>query len=141
MISKSSLRFYEVETVLIEVERTLNSRALTYLSEENFADSITPFHLLHGRDINRRNNNVKDFKDISKEEKVRKDYKNLRQILLHINDRFYPEYILALCGRHQNVANDTKTYKNSTDEPAKHYSKRNRRVAALNADIIRRLNK
>ena len=50
----SYLRQYEVEYVLGEIEQTLNSRPLAYMSEENYAESITPHHLLYGCDINRK---------------------------------------------------------------------------------------
>ena len=58
VILKSCLRCYELETVLVEIEHTLNSRPLTYMSEENYAESITPHHLLYGRDINRKNGDI-----------------------------------------------------------------------------------
>ena len=33
----------------------MNTRPLTYLSEENCDNNITPSHLMYGRNINRRN--------------------------------------------------------------------------------------
>ena len=53
-IWKSCLRHYEVQTVLFEIEHKLNSRPLTYMLEKNYAESITPHHLLYGRNINRK---------------------------------------------------------------------------------------
>ena len=38
VIWKSYLRYYEVETFLVEIEHALNSRPLTYMSEENYAE-------------------------------------------------------------------------------------------------------
>ena len=41
-----------MNTVLIDVEQTLNSRPLTYLEEDNTEEALTPFHLLYGRNVN-----------------------------------------------------------------------------------------
>ena len=41
----------ELITVLIETEAMINSWPLTYLSEEDNTEAITPFHLVHGRNI------------------------------------------------------------------------------------------
>ena len=101
VIWKSCLRYYELETVLVEIEHTLNSRPLTYMSEENYAESITPHHLLYGRDINRKNSDINYFVELSGASDARKQLSNLQQIVSHINKRFYNEYILALRERHQ----------------------------------------
>ena len=42
------LTYDELSTVLTGVEKTLNSRPLTYLYDE-FGEALTPSHLLHGR--------------------------------------------------------------------------------------------
>ena len=93
---KSCLRHYEVEII----EHTLNSRPLTYIPEESYAESITPHHLLYGRDINRKNSNINYFIELSEASDARKQLSNLQQIS-HINKRFYNEYILALRERRQ----------------------------------------
>ena len=67
------------------------------MSEENYAESITPHHLLYGRDVNRKNSYINYF--IASD--ARKQLSNLQQIVSHINKRFYNEYILALRERHQ----------------------------------------
>ena len=88
VIWKSCLRYYEVETVLVEIEHTLNSRPLTYMSEENYAESITPHYLLYGRDINRKNSDMNYFIELSEASDARKQLSNLQQIVSHINKRF-----------------------------------------------------
>ena len=100
VIWKSCLRYYEVETVLVEIEHTLNSRPLTYMSEENYAESITPHYLLYGRDINRKNSDMNYFIELSEASDARKQLSNLQQIVSHINKKFYNEYIFALRERH-----------------------------------------
>ena len=71
------------------------------MSEENYAESITPHHLLYGRDINRKNSDINYFVELSEASDARKQLSNLQQIVSHINKRFYNEYILALRERHQ----------------------------------------
>ena len=71
------------------------------MSEENYAESITPHHLLYGRDINRKNSVINYFIELSDASDARKQLLNLQQIISHINKRFYYEYILTLRERHQ----------------------------------------
>ena len=71
------------------------------MSEENYAESITPHHLLYGRDINRKNSDINYFIELLETSDARKQLSNLQQIVSHINKRFYNEYILALRERHQ----------------------------------------
>ena len=79
----------------------MNSRCLAYTSEENYAESITPIHLLDGRDINRKNSDVNHFIELSEANDARKQLSNLQQITSHSNKRLYNEYILALREGHQ----------------------------------------
>ena len=72
------------------------------MSEENYAESITPHHLLYGRDINRKNSDINYFVELSGASDARKHLSNLQQIVSHINKRFYNEYVLALRERHHN---------------------------------------
>ena len=71
------------------------------MSEENYAESIIPHHLLYGRDVNRTNSDINYFIELSEASDARKQLSNLQQIVSHINKRFYNEFILALRGRHQ----------------------------------------
>ena len=70
------------------------------MSEENYAESTTPHHLLYGRDINRKNGDINYFIKLSEVSDARKQLSNLQQIISHINKRFYNEYILALRESH-----------------------------------------
>ena len=56
----------EIETVLVEIRHTLNSRLLTYMSDENFVKSITTYYLLYGHDVNRKNSDINHFTKLSK---------------------------------------------------------------------------
>ena len=84
VIWKAYLRYYEIETVLVKLEHMLKSRPLTYLSEENYAESITPLHLFYGRNINRKNSDIDRFIELLEVSDARKQLSNLQQIISHI---------------------------------------------------------
>ena len=71
------------------------------MSEENYAEEITPHQLLYGRGINRKKRDINCFIELSETSDAPKKLSNLQQIVSHINKRFYNEYILALRERHQ----------------------------------------
>ena len=71
------------------------------MSEENYAESINPHHLLYGRDVNRKNSDINYFIELSEASDARKQLSDLQQIVSHSNKRFYNEFILALRERHQ----------------------------------------
>eukprot|EP00731_Ephydatia_muelleri_P007453 Em0003g1701a len=48
-IGKARMDFDELVTVLVEVEATLNSRPILYVSSEDMEEPLTPSHLLMGR--------------------------------------------------------------------------------------------
>ena len=51
MLGNARLTFYELFTVLVEVEGTLNSRAITYEYDETSKEVLTPCHLVFGRRV------------------------------------------------------------------------------------------
>lgn len=51
MLGNAKLSFVEMETILIELEGTLNSRPLTYEYDEEGAEMLTPSHLVLGRQL------------------------------------------------------------------------------------------
>ena len=55
VVGKTKLSYDELVTVICEMENSINSRALTYLPEENYQALLSPYHLLYGRNINDRN--------------------------------------------------------------------------------------
>ena len=51
-VSEKAFSSYDESiTLLIEIEQTLNTRTLTYLSDNNEDEAITMSHLLYGRNI------------------------------------------------------------------------------------------
>ena len=55
VVEKARLSYDELVTVICEIENSINSHPLTYLTEENYQTPLSPYHLLYGRNINDRN--------------------------------------------------------------------------------------
>ena len=53
VVGKALLNYDELTTLLAEIEQTLNSRPMTYLSDEHNDESITSSHLLYGWNISK----------------------------------------------------------------------------------------
>ena len=49
VIEKARLDYSELQTILIEVESTVDSRPLIYVYDELESELLTPSHLLYGR--------------------------------------------------------------------------------------------
>ena len=94
-LKHARLTFEELSTALVEIENIMNSRPLTYMSDDAI-EAITPFHLLHGRNISVRGGSVimrERFKD-SNNMYIR--VKHIQYLINQYWRRFYNEYILAL---------------------------------------------
>ena len=50
-LRNAKLDYDELHTLLVEVEGTLHSRPLTYVSSDDVEGPLTPFHLIYGRGI------------------------------------------------------------------------------------------
>ena len=55
VVGKARLSYDELVTVICEIKNLINSRPLTYLTEENYQTPLSPYHLLYGWNINDRN--------------------------------------------------------------------------------------
>ena len=51
ILGRGRLTYDEIHTFISETENIVNTRALTYLSEENFDEPLSPYHLIHGRNL------------------------------------------------------------------------------------------
>ena len=91
------------------IENILNSRPLTYLSDETFCESLTPFYMIYGKSINGRWQT--DVNDKVKGGDLNVQAKHKEMVLLHFYNRFYKEYMLALLERHS-----LQTRKNSNNQ-------------------------
>ena len=95
VVGKAKLNFEEVNTVIIKIEKCVNSRPLTYLSEKHEDTVITPNHLIYGRDIDRNESVQHEFNELSGDD-MRKQQIYCQIISKHFTKRFVKEYLLAL---------------------------------------------
>ena len=91
MIGNAHLNFEEVNTIITEVENVINSRPLTYLSDENHEEALAPFHLIFGRNINSTYVVTCDVED-----KMITSSRRMGIVLAQFMSRFYKGYITAL---------------------------------------------
>ena len=89
MIGNALLNFEEVNTIITEVENAINSRPLTYLSDENHEEALTPFHLIFGRNINSKYVVTCDVESMSADKMITSS-RRMGVVLAHM------EYITAL---------------------------------------------
>ena len=89
------MNFEELNTVIVEIEKCVNSRPLTYLSEEHEDTAITPNHLIYGRDIDRNESVHHEFNEVSGDN-MRKRQAYCQVIFKHFTKWFVKEYLLAL---------------------------------------------
>ena len=88
----------------------MNTRPLTYLSNENCDEYITPFHLMYVRNINRKN--IVDYNDdiinvTLDKTLIKTRIKHVTAVTNHFWNRFYKEYLLSLRKKHCYHKNNT----------------------------------
>jgi transposase InsO family protein len=49
VLKKNSLTYEEMQTLLMEVENTINNRPLTYIENDFTIEPLSPNHLIYGR--------------------------------------------------------------------------------------------
>ncbi|XP_066916217.1 uncharacterized protein [Clytia hemisphaerica] len=95
ILGLSFLTYEELETVLIEIESSINTRPLTYVNEDDTETIITPNHLIFGTDIH------DNFSFVSANTFVPvKRLRHLHKILEHFRNRFSSIYINELRQSH-----------------------------------------
>ena len=100
VVDKAKMDFEELNTVILEIEKCVNSRPLMYLSEEHEDSSIiTPDHLIYERDIGGNESVQHDFSELSGYD-MRKRQAYCQVLFKHLTKRFVKEYLLALQETH-----------------------------------------
>ena len=87
-IGKSMLSYEELETVLCEIESVINSRPLVYVSEDDLNESLTPHHLMYGRDITKPNKLLSLYHRIYHMKIVRNEFNMYANYLLNFGKGF-----------------------------------------------------
>ena len=92
------MNFDELLTVSHEIESVLNNRPLTYLSEENEFESLTPNHLIYGRKLNMKpiRINKSSIDEGSNNQKLRNSINNTKLSIEYFMKRFQEEYLATL---------------------------------------------
>ena len=97
-LRNAKLDYDELHTVLVEIESTLNSRQLTYVSSDELDEPITPSHLVVGRRVNSipivSSAMIEEVDDSSSGVEARRNY--LQKILTHFWIRWSREYVADL---------------------------------------------
>ena len=95
----------ELFTLLIDIEATLNSRPLTYVSTEDLLEPLTPSHLLCGRRLRSLPDSVcRDLESVD----LRSRLEHMHRLLAHFWKRWQQEYLLELRSQHR-VSADAST--------------------------------
>ena len=98
MNGKTTLKFDELDPLLIEIEAVINSRLLTFVYDdyEGVSYALTPSHLLHGFRL-ATTPSACHYEDVSTSETLTKRAKGHQQILKQLVSRWRKEYLLSLC--------------------------------------------
>ena len=93
-IGQSLLTYEELETVLCEIEQSINARPLVYQSEDDMGQAITPLHLIHGPNF------PTPCHPTNNAEQVTKRLTYIQRVLDHQWKRFYRSYLNELRQQH-----------------------------------------
>ena len=75
--------YYDVlTTLLVEIQETLNSRPMTYLSDEHNDEANTRSHLLYGRNISKQDLMQIDYRELKTQSNSRREWNLLLIILI-----------------------------------------------------------
>ena len=75
--------YYDVlTTLLVEIQETLNSRPMTYLSDEHNDEANTRSHLLYGRNISKQDLMQIDYREPKTQSNSRREWNLLLIILI-----------------------------------------------------------
>ena len=97
-LSGARLSYEELETVLVEIEQTINNRPISYIDNDTIETAITPNHLLHGRRLDMVNNDTNIEPDIGDYPTRRLLYR--QTLVAQFVDRWRRDYLLELRQRH-----------------------------------------
>ena len=94
-IGKARLNFEELNTALIETERVLNCRPLSYIETDDVLDTLTPSSLLYGRRVGLKSGTSLPVKDETRHTLLSR-MKHLDKVIDRFWSRFRHEYLSEL---------------------------------------------
>ncbi|XP_066926365.1 uncharacterized protein [Clytia hemisphaerica] len=97
-LNNKTLKYDEFLSLLIETERTINNRPLTFIYDELTEEPLTPNHLLYGKRLGRNTNTTNDNSDSFELSE------NTKQAIEHFWKRWKTEYLLELRETHKKLA-------------------------------------
>jgi hypothetical protein len=97
-LGKSSLTFDELNTLLTEIENTLNNRPLSYIEDDTTISPLTPNHLIYGRRVSMFNDEeiLNGMKIQGPTQSLPKKVRHRQKMLIHFQNRCRKEYLLQL---------------------------------------------
>ena len=100
-LGRSFVTLPVLETIVVEVEATLNNRPLTYVSSDvNDVGPLTPAHLLYGRQMtslpHSHNEDPEDPEYVISDTQMRKRLTNHARLQQHFQTRWKKEYLTSL---------------------------------------------
>ncbi|XP_066928644.1 uncharacterized protein [Clytia hemisphaerica] len=97
-LNNKTLKYDEFLSLLIEIERTINNRPLTFIYDELTEEPLTPNHLLYGKRLGRNTNTTNDNSDSFELSE------NTKQAIEHFWKRWKTEFLLELRETHKKLA-------------------------------------
>ncbi|XP_048580427.1 uncharacterized protein LOC116614572 [Nematostella vectensis] len=107
VLGNARLNCDEMQTTLVELEGTLNSRPLTYEYDEVGAEMLTPSHLLFGRRLLNLPDELRDDED-EEVNGMMKRFRYLAKKRRHFWNRWFKEYLVDLREQHKVVNSGRK---------------------------------
>ncbi|XP_068723639.1 uncharacterized protein [Montipora capricornis] len=112
-LRNAKLDYDELHTILVEVEGTLNSRPVTFVSSDDVEEPLTPFHLIYGRGILSlpdvtRNREASLSQAVSSDDMPRRR-KYLQLLLEHFWKSWSREYVTELRNLHRQKSRPEKS--------------------------------
>jgi len=101
VLGNAKLTYEELETVVVQVEGTLNSRPLTQVESEFCEQPLTPSHLVIGRRLATLPTPQEFSDDEQDESAIQKRARYLGRLIKHFWNRWVKEYLLNLREFHQ----------------------------------------